>query len=105
MACAASALRRRFDRARPEVRRIGVLYLPVALGLIVTQAQVSLDLALQKHRRQAAPRWLYSHARLPVAAGLRGHGDEPGHPAHALRADRARVSRDADPRPEGRGAC
>jgi putative peptidoglycan lipid II flippase len=51
-------LRPRFDTRDPQVRRIGKLYLPVALGLIVTQAQVFLDLALQNSTGTHSVAWL-----------------------------------------------
>lgn len=51
-------LRWRFNRHNPQVRRIGRLYLPVALGLIVTQAQVFLDLALQNSTGGHSVSWL-----------------------------------------------
>jgi putative peptidoglycan lipid II flippase len=51
-------LRPHFDRRDPQVRKIGRLYLPVALGLIVTQAQVFLDLALQNSTGTHSVSWL-----------------------------------------------
>lgn len=51
-------LRPGFDRRDPQVRRIGRLYLPVALGLIVTQAQVFLDLGLQNSTGPSSVAWL-----------------------------------------------
>lgn len=83
-------LRPRFDRHDPLVRRIGRLYLPVALGLIITQAQVYLDLGLQNSTGSSSASWLYyatrvyqlplgfvatamSLASLPTLALLTGH--------------------------------
>lgn len=57
-------LRPRFDRFDPRVREIGRLYLPVALGLIVTQAQVFLDLALQNSTGPNSVSWLYYATRV-----------------------------------------
>ena len=83
-------LRPRFDRQDPQVRRIGRLYLPVALGLIVTQAQVFLDLGLQNSTGPSSVAWLgyatrvyqlplgfvataMSLASLPTLSVLTGH--------------------------------
>ena len=52
------ALRPRFEWRDPKVRQIERLYLPVALGLIVTQAQVFLDLALQNSTGPHSVSWL-----------------------------------------------
>ena len=57
-------LRVHFDRHDPQVRRIGRLYLPVALGLIITQAQVFLDLALQNSTGPKSVNWLYLATRV-----------------------------------------
>lgn len=57
-------LRALFDRHDPYVRRIGRLYLPVALGLIVTQAQVYLDLALQNSTGPRSADYLYYATRI-----------------------------------------
>jgi putative peptidoglycan lipid II flippase len=57
-------LRVRFDRFDPQVRRIGRLYLPVMLGLIVTQTQVFLDLALQNSTGPHSATWLYTATRV-----------------------------------------
>ncbi len=57
-------LRPRFDLHDPQVRRIGRLYVPVALGLIVTQAQVFLDLALQNSTGPNSASWLYYATRV-----------------------------------------
>jgi putative peptidoglycan lipid II flippase len=53
-----------FDRRDPQVRRIGRLYLPVALGLIITQGQVYLDLALQNSTGSSSASWLYYATRV-----------------------------------------
>jgi putative peptidoglycan lipid II flippase len=57
-------LRARFDSRNPYVRRIGRLYIPVALGLIVTQAQVFLDLHLQNSTGPSSASWLYYATRI-----------------------------------------
>jgi putative peptidoglycan lipid II flippase len=57
-------LRPRFDRFDPQVRRIGRLYVPVLLGLIVTEAQVFLDLALQNSTGPHSAAWLYTATRV-----------------------------------------
>ncbi|HWE60913.1 MAG TPA: murein biosynthesis integral membrane protein MurJ [Chloroflexota bacterium] len=57
-------LRPQFDRFDPQVRRIGRLYLPVALGLIVTEAQVFLDLALQNSTGPHSVVWLNTATRV-----------------------------------------
>ena len=57
-------LRPRFDRRDPQVRQIGRLYLPVALGLIITQGQVFLDLALQNGTGPRSVSWLYLATRV-----------------------------------------
>jgi putative peptidoglycan lipid II flippase len=53
-----------FQGRDPQVRRIGRLYLPVALGLIVTQSQVFLDLALQNSTGPKSATWLYTATRV-----------------------------------------
>lgn len=57
-------IRALFERHNPYVRRIGRLYIPVALGLIVTQAQVFLDLHLQNSTGSSSAAWLYYGTRI-----------------------------------------
>jgi putative peptidoglycan lipid II flippase len=57
-------LRILFERRNPFVRRIGRLYVPVALGLIVTQSQVFLDLHLQNSTGPNSASWLYYGTRI-----------------------------------------
>ena len=57
-------LRVLFQARDPQVRRIGRLYLPVALGLIVTEAQVFLDLHLQNATGANSVTYLYFSTRL-----------------------------------------
>lgn len=57
-------LRPFFDGSDPQVRRIGRLYVPVMLGLIVTEAQVFLDLALQNSTGPHSATWLYTATRV-----------------------------------------
>jgi len=57
-------IRALFERDNPQVRRIGRLYTPVALGLIVTEAQVFLDLHLQNSTGPNSVAWLYYATRI-----------------------------------------
>jgi putative peptidoglycan lipid II flippase len=57
-------LRAIFELHNPYVRRIGRLYIPVALGLIITQAQVFLDLHLQNSTGPDSASWLYYGTRI-----------------------------------------
>ncbi len=57
-------LRPLFERSNPQVRKIGRLYVPVALGLIVTEAQVFLDLHLQNSTGPNSVNYLYYGTRL-----------------------------------------
>jgi putative peptidoglycan lipid II flippase len=58
------SLRLLFERHNPQVRKIGRLYVPVALGLIVTEAQVFLDLHLQNSTGPNSVNYLYYGTRL-----------------------------------------
>jgi putative peptidoglycan lipid II flippase len=51
-------LRPFFDGHNREVRRIGRLYVPVFLGLIITESQVYLDLALKNSTGPHSTTWL-----------------------------------------------
>jgi putative peptidoglycan lipid II flippase len=53
-----------FEPSNTQVRRIGRLYVPVALGLVVTEAQVFLDLHLQNSTGPNSVNYLYYGTRI-----------------------------------------
>ncbi len=58
------SLRLLFEPSHPKVRKIGRLYVPVALGLIITEAQVFLDLHLQNSTGANSVNYLYYGVRV-----------------------------------------